>query len=49
LYQRGRMKPGGLERDRIGRETRQSIRNQRAGKDRASPGVAEQEILHHVN
>src|SRR3954463_11086437 len=26
----GRMKPGGLERDRIGRETRQSIRNERA-------------------
>jgi len=28
----GIMKPGGLERDRIGRETRQSIRNQTGGK-----------------
>ena len=26
------MNPGGLDRDRIGRETRQSIRNQRAGR-----------------
>ena len=41
----GRMKPegheaGGLARDRIGRETRQSIRNQRAGEGQAGPGKA---------
>jgi hypothetical protein len=34
------MKPGGLERDRSGRETRQSIRNQRAGEEQAGQGQA---------
>jgi len=35
----GSMKPGGLERERIGRETRQSIRNQRTGEGRTGPGT----------
>jgi len=35
----GSMKPGGLERERIGRETRQSIRNQRTGGGRTGPGT----------
>jgi hypothetical protein len=36
----GKMKPGGLERDRSGREMRQSIRNQKTGGRRAGPAQA---------
>jgi hypothetical protein len=40
------MKPGGLERDRIGRETRQSIRNQEGRGRRAGPVQACTQRLH---